>query len=187
MWIYGSATFLLSSIICAIFRGVSFPTTSRRQEWLSARVIAFFVSDFFWLSVAGFLFRLPYSSFRLEDQCIYFSQARSRGFRRRSVYWGSRVPIQWRPARESAFQRSSLDDSASIFPASPGSNLHHVLLARWGGLFYWSRQVAVYPFDVRAFSRFRIWLGASSFRYDYSRSKKQVRDVKGGYSLVPFR
>ena len=46
------------------------------------------------LILTGFLFRLQYSSFRLEGQCVYLSQARSRGFRRRSVYWGSRVPIQ---------------------------------------------------------------------------------------------
>ena len=69
------------------------PDDLRRQEWLSARVVAFLVSGLFWLSVAGFLFRLPYSSFRLEGQCVYLSQARCRGFRCRSVHWGSGVAI----------------------------------------------------------------------------------------------
>lgn len=69
------------------------PDDLRRQEWLSARVVAFLVSGLFWLSVAGFLFRLPYSSFRLEGQCVYLSQARCRGFRPRSVHWGSGVAI----------------------------------------------------------------------------------------------
>ena len=32
IWIYGSATFLLSSIICAIFQGMSFPITSRQPS-----------------------------------------------------------------------------------------------------------------------------------------------------------
>ena len=62
----------------------------RRQEWLSTRVVAFLVSGLFWLPVAGFLFRLPCSSIRLEGRCVYLSQARSRGFRRRSVHW---VPV----------------------------------------------------------------------------------------------
>ena len=61
------------------------------------------------------------------------------------VHWGFRVPLHWRPARGSAFQRSPSDEFGSIFPASPGSSLHHVLLARWGGLFYWSGQVAGHP------------------------------------------
>ena len=55
------------------------PDYLRRQEWLSTRVVAFLVSGLFWLLVAGFLFRLPYSSIRLEGQGVYLSQARSRG------------------------------------------------------------------------------------------------------------
>ena len=45
------------------------PDDLRRQEWLSAHVVAFPVSGLFWLSVAGF--RLPYSSIWLEGQCVY--------------------------------------------------------------------------------------------------------------------
>ena len=46
------------------------PDDLRRQEWLSAHVV-FLISGLFWLSVAGILFPLPYSSIWVEGQCIY--------------------------------------------------------------------------------------------------------------------
>ena len=48
-----------------------------------------------------------------------------------------------------------------------------LLLAHWGGLFYWSWQVTVHSFDLGVFSRFCVWLGASSFSHP-PRKKNQV-------------
>ena len=149
------------------------PDNFRRQEWLSARAVAFLIAHLFWLSVARFLFHLLYSSIRLESQCVHLSQAQPRGFRRCWVHWGSSVTMHWLLARGSDLYGSTSYDSGSIFPAGPGSSLCHVLLAHWGGLFYWSWQVTVHSFDLGVFSRFCVWLGASSFSHP-PRKKNQV-------------
>ena len=70
-----------------------FQTTFDDKNGYQHVLLHFLVSGLFWLSVAGFLFRLPYSSIRLEGQCVYLSQVRSRGFRLRSVHWGSSVTV----------------------------------------------------------------------------------------------
>ena len=81
--------------------------------------------------------------------------------------------MHWLLACGSAFYASTSDDFGSIFPAGPGSSLCHVLLAHWGGLFYWSWQVTVHSFDLGVFSQFCVWLGASSFSHP-PRKKNQV-------------
>ena len=104
--------------------------------------------------------------------CSFITSSASR-FRALRVHWGSSVTIHWLLAHRSDFYGSTSDDSGSIFPAGPGSSLCDVLLAHWGGLFYWSWQVTVHSFDLGVFSRFCVWLGASSFSHP-PRKKNQV-------------